>query len=124
MLIVYIAGPFRSINDDGTMNSWGIQKNVMAAMERSLEVWKRGHVGLCVHANTMFFQNADGCMDSVWLDGDIELLKRSDALLTTDRWDQSSGARAEVEYARSHRIPVLHTIDQLDDFIKARTRDL
>lgn len=121
MKVVYIAGPFRAVcvGTSGLMNMWGVQKNVMEAMAMALEVWKRGHVGLCPHANAMFFQNADGCADSVWLEGDIELLRRSDAVLVTPRWQTSSGARAEVQYAEDHGIPVLYSLQDLNAFTAA-----
>lgn len=116
--VVYVAGPFRSVNKaSGKSDAWGVQQNVMAAMAVSLEVWKRGAVGLCPHANTMFFQGAAGCEDSVWLDGDIELLDRSDAILMTPDYERSSGARAELAHALDKGIPALYTIGDLEQFL-------
>ena len=117
MTIVYIAGPFRATNANGTSNAWGVQQNVMRAMALALEVWKRGAVALCPHSNTMFFQDADGVTDTVWLDGDIELLKRSDAVLCTDNWRTSKGASAEVAWAMEIGKPVLFTLAELDQFL-------
>lgn len=85
----------------------------MAAMGLALEVWKLGHAALCPHANTMFFQDADGCADEVWLDGDLEMLKRCDAILVTPDWQRSSGARKEVQYATELGIPVFFNIEEL-----------
>jgi nucleoside 2-deoxyribosyltransferase len=118
MPVVYVAGPFRSVNKDtGKSDAWGVQQNVMRAMALSLEVWKRGGVGLCPHSNTMFFQDAHGCEDRVWLDGDIELLKRSDAILMTEDYERSSGARAELEFALKHGIPALYSVADLETFL-------
>ena len=117
--VVYIAGPFRSVNKGtGKSDAWGVQQNVMHAMALSLEVWKRGAVGLCPHANTMFFQDAAGCEDRVWLDGDIELLKRSDAILMTDNFERSSGARAELQHALELGIPALYSVGDLETFLE------
>lgn len=117
MKVIYIAGPFRSMNKNGKSNAWGVQRNVMDAMAMSLEVWKRGHVGLCPHSNAMFFQDADECADSVWLEGDIELLRRSDAVLVTPTWEKSSGACAEVNWAVDHGMPVLYSIADLELYL-------
>jgi nucleoside 2-deoxyribosyltransferase len=122
MRVVYVAGPFRATNANGRSNAWGVQQNVMAAMALALEVWKRGCVGLCPHANTMFFQDADGCADRVWLDGDLELLRRCDALITTPDWERSSGARKEVEFAKAKGIAVLHSVEELDDWLNETRR--
>lgn len=119
MKVIYIAGPFRSMNQNGKSNSWGVQQNIMTALTRALEVWKRGHVALCPHSNTFPFQDADGVADGVWLDGDIELLRRCDAVLVTDNWQQSTGARAEVRYAEHRGIPVLYDLNDLTAFCAA-----
>lgn len=122
MKVIYVAGPFRSVNADGTMNAWGIQQHVMRAMAMGLEVWKRGHAALVPHANTMFFQHADGCADDVWLEGDLELLRRCDAVLMVPGWEQSSGARAEKVFAEDHALPVLFTLENLETFLNTGQR--
>ena len=115
MKLIYIGGPFRSPAPNGQQNHWGIQTNVMRAMALALEVWQRGHAALCPHANTMFFQNA--AEDAVWLAGDLEMLRRCDAILLTENWEQSAGARNEVSAARQAGLPVFYTIDDLDRFL-------
>lgn len=116
MLVIYVAGPFRATLANGHQDCWGIQQNVMRAMALSLEVWKRGHVALCPHANTMFFQNAAGTADNVWLDGDLELIRRCDAVLMMPDWERSAGARAEQVFALAQHIPVLYSLGELDGF--------
>jgi nucleoside 2-deoxyribosyltransferase len=118
--VVYIAGPFRAASAyvDGQQDSWGIMQNVMAAAELSLAVWRLGAVGLCPHMNTFCFQNA--APDNVWLDGDLALLAKCDAVLMTDDWERSSGARAEFKFAKDRGIPVFVHIDQVDRWLSAR----
>lgn len=113
MKLVYVAGPFRSITPKGKNNCWRVQENIMRAMGLALEVWKLGHAALCPHANTMFFQDADGTEDDVWLEGDLEMLKRCDAVLVTPDWQRSSGARTEVAKASEWGIPVFTTVEHL-----------
>lgn len=122
MIVVYIAGPFRSVNPaTGKSNAWGVQQNVMRAMALALEVWKRGAVALCPHSNTMFFQDADGVEDTVWLQGDLELLSRCDAMLLTENWQASSGARAEVQWYEEQGGIILPNLEALDAFLAGRT---
>ena len=116
--IVYIAGPFRSVNADGKSNAWGVQCHVMNAMKVALEVWKLGAVALCPHSNSMFFQDADGCEDNVWLEGDLELVLRSDAMIMTEDWRRSSGATAEKAFAETHGIPVFESIAELEIWLE------
>lgn len=108
--VIYIAGPYRAKIADGLRDdAMQVQRNVMSAMEKALDVWAAGHAALCPHANTMFFQNAKGIDDDIWLVGDLELVRRCDAVYVTDDWKRSTGARGEVEYARALNIPVLLT---------------
>ena len=83
----------------------------MRAMAVALEIWRMGAVALCPHANTMFFQSAAD--DSVWLDGDIELLNRCDAVVMTPDWERSAGARAERDHAVAEGIPVFYDLAAL-----------
>lgn len=105
MKLVYIAGPFRAANN------WGREANIRRAEALALEVWRAGYAALCPHCNTRFFDGA--APDRVWLAGDLEMLIRCDALLTTADWERSSGAKAEVIRAQQVGIPVFHTLEDL-----------
>lgn len=114
MLVVYIAGPFRASNPDtGKSDAWGVHCNVIRAMQAALEVWKHGAVALCPHSNTMFFQDAHGVQDKVWLDGDIELLRRCDAVFMVPGWQISSGATAEKKFAEDLGLSVFESLEDL-----------
>lgn len=105
MKVVYIAGPFRA------SNSWDMEQNIRRAEEIALRVWRLGLAVICPHANTRFFQGA--AEDRVWLDGDLELLRRSDAVLLVSGWENSSGTRQEVAAAKALGIPVFHSVTEL-----------
>ena len=90
----------------------------MRAMKLSLEVWRLGAAAVCPHANTMFFQNA--APDEVWLDGDLAILAKCDAILMTPDYERSSGARAEMHFAFDRGIPVFLKIDDLKEWLEAR----
>lgn len=113
MKVVYIAGPFRcpSAAVPGQQDAWGIQCNVMRAMEAALAVWRLGHVALCPHANTFCMQGA--APDDVWLAGDLELLARCDAVLMVQGWERSAGAWAERAEAERRGLPVFTGTDDL-----------
>jgi hypothetical protein len=113
MKVVYVAGKFRSTNPDGTSNAWGVCQNVRAAEEVGLAVWKLGHAALVPHLNTAHFQDADGLPDKLWLDGDLEILRRCDAVVLVPGWERSKGALAEITAANQLGIPVF---DGADDF--------
>ena len=105
MTVVYLAGPFRA------PNSWEIEQNIRRAETLALEVWRAGMACICPHANTRFYQGA--APDKVWLKGDLELVRRCDAVLLTPDWIRSTGARAEKAFAEHHGIPTFTTLTKL-----------
>lgn len=123
MKVVYVAGPFRcaSTHMPGQQDSWGIQQNVMRAMSLGIEVWRAGAAALIPHANTMFFQNA--AKDEVWLDGDLAMLAKCDAVIMTPDWERSTGARAEHEFAAERGIPIFYDIDRLRSWLAPVEKD-
>jgi len=111
MKLVYIAGPFRG------PTTWDIAQNVRAAEALGLEVAKCGYMPVIPHANTALFNGQ--CTEQFWLDGTLLLLSRCDALITLPIWERSSGAKAEVEFAKTHSIPVFHTLVELGQWYLA-----
>lgn len=111
MKVVYVAGPFRG------PDSWAIENNIRRAEALALEAWKLGAAVICPHTNTRFFQGA--APDHIWLDGDLAILEKCDAILLTPDWEQSSGARAECDHAKAHQIPVLFSITELAEWLNA-----
>lgn len=118
MKLVYIAGPFRGAN------SWEIERNIRRAEALALQVWRAGAACICPHTNTRFFQGAAD--DHVWLDGDLEIIKRCDAVVATSNWRNSQGARKEVALACNElHIPVFYASaeeNDAGDFVDAAFR--
>ena len=112
MKVVYVAGPFRG------KSHWDIAENIRTAERLALQVWKSGMVAICPHLNTAHFQ--DELPDMTWLNGDLELLLRSDAMILTENWKQSAGAEAERNFAFDHKIPVFTSILDLQVWLSCQ----
>lgn len=111
MKVVYVAGPFRATNPDGTADQWRQEQNIRAAEALALEVWRLGAAAVCPHTNTRFYQGA--APDAVWLEGDLAILAKCDAVLMAQDWHRSSGARAERDFAIAGGIQVLYSLPDL-----------
>jgi hypothetical protein len=111
MRVVYVAGPFRATNEDGTANQWEQEQNIRRAEALALEVWRLGAAAICPHTNTRFYQGSAPA--DLWLGGDLAILAKCDAVLLTDDWERSAGARAEVAFADANDIPTFQTLDSL-----------
>jgi len=112
MIVVYTAGPYRA------SNAWAIEQHIRAAELASLKIWTLGAVPICPHTMTRHFQNA--LPDATWLAGDLELVKRCDAVLMLDGWEQSQGAKAEKAYADAKDIPVFESMELLATWLQWR----
>jgi nucleoside 2-deoxyribosyltransferase len=110
MQVVYIAGPYRA------GNAWAVEQHIRAAELAALKVWTIGAVALCPHTMTRHYQGA--LPDATWLAGDLELVKRCDAVLAIERWRGSSGAQAEIAYAKSRDMPVFESIEDLGEWLR------
>lgn len=88
MKLAYVIGPYRA------QNAWEREQNIRRAEEVALELWRLGFAVICPHTNTRFFDGAAD--DSIWLAGDLEILRRCDLAVVIPGWDKSRGSRAEI----------------------------
>ena len=102
MNVIYVAGPYRSNCE------WQLEEFLRHSEDISLRLWAEGWAVICPHKNTAHFGGAWGISDSTWMKGDIEILKRCDAIYMLKGWEQSQGARRELEVAIEEGLEVLY----------------
>jgi hypothetical protein len=105
MKLIYIVGPYRA------SGQWQIFQNIRRAEAFALQVWQMGAACICPHKNTEYFNGA--APDSVWLDGDLEMVRRCDAILCVPGWEASSGSLGEVALAKQLGLPIFRSIEEL-----------
>ena len=91
MKIIYIAGAYRN------QTEWGLVENIRHAESEAIKLWQEGWAVICPHKNTAHFGGL--CPDDTWLEGDLEILKRCDAVYFLSNWQESEGAEAEYNLA-------------------------
>jgi hypothetical protein len=77
-----------------------------------------GAACICPHANTRFYQGVGP--DVRWLEGDLAILERCDAVLMTPDWAKSQGAVGEHNHAQTLGIPIFYCLEGLDAYIHDR----
>ena len=100
MAVIYVSGPYRAATE------WGVAENIRKAELAAAELWKRNWAVICPHKNTAFFGGM--CPDSVWLDGDLEMVRRCDAIFLLRAWEQSAGARTELAAAKECGLKIFY----------------
>lgn len=108
MKVIYIAGSYRSITE------WGLIQNIRKAEEAAIKLWQEGWAVICPHKNTAHFGGL--CDDEVWLKGDLEIIKRCDAIYLLTNWQHSIGACAERDVALQYGLQIIEEVlDELSD---------
>jgi len=112
---VYVAGPFRDRNSgpDGRYNFYQQERYIRSAEAVAWQFWRMGFSVICPHLNTAPFQGS--LPDDVWLQGDLEQVRRSDFVVLAPGWEASSGTRNEMEFAYRHGIRVFEWDSDLLD---------
>ena len=113
MPVVYVAGAFRAKPDPH--NQWVQHCNIRKAEGVAHRVWGLGAAAVTPHLNTVNFQGS--LPDSVWLDGDLAILAKCDAVVMVDGWEDSEGAKAEQQFALARGIPVFYSVQELTEWL-------
>lgn len=108
MKVVYLAGAYRAETESG------ITANIEAASIIALKIWKLGAACFCPQKNSAHFDGA--CPDQVFLDGDIEIMLRCDAVFLMDGWGLSAGSTKEREAAMAEVMPIFIDLKDLDEW--------
>ena len=114
MKVVYVAGPLFGPND------WEIRRNIHRAAALGYEVAKLGAYPRIPHTNTgsVFIGTLT---PEFWYAGTLEALRRCDAVILVNGWEESKGARAEVEEAVRRNISVFTRVDELKAWLAQET---
>jgi len=99
MKVIFISGAYRA------PNTLEIEHNIRHAEAAAIELWKQGWAAYCPHKNTAHFDGI--CSDETWLEGNLEILSRCDAIYMLREWENSQGARAELHLAKEHNLEIL-----------------
>ncbi len=96
-MIVYTAGRYTG----------DIDANIALARKVAMELWQCGFTVICPHLNTAHFEQDCKTLDwQDYMNGDLEMIERVDALVMLPGWEDSKGAVMEKAHADVRRIPV------------------
>lgn len=105
MKIIYVAGPYSA------SNSWRREQNIRLAEAAGLAILQLGAMPLVPHTMTRFYFGA--VPEATVIEGDLELLRRSDAVLFVGDWKNSKGSKGELEECYREGIPCLFSLEQV-----------
>lgn len=100
-MLVYVSGKYSAPTHDE------VQANIDAAAVIAKELWQKGHAVICPHLNTAHFE-IPGVTYEDYIKGDLNMVRRCDAMVMVPGWKDSRGACEERAYAEQLGIPIYH----------------
>lgn len=105
-VVVYLSGKYRGQT----------VINVVKARQYAVELWKAGFTVICPHLNTAHFERFCDLQDNDFIEGDIVLLQRCDAIFMIPGWEESIGAKMEYEVAKSQFLPIFYSVKDIQEY--------
>jgi hypothetical protein len=106
-MIVYTAGPYQDIRDHKGLCKHPRENNVAQARAVAIALWDEGYTVICPHLNTLNFEHFTKLTSAQFVEADLEIVSKMDALVMLPNWEHSKGAVSEKEHAEILGIPVV-----------------
>jgi dienelactone hydrolase len=101
--LIYVAGPYtgKTINE--------VFENIMEARRAAYRLWNQGYAVICPHLNSAFMDGHDiEATRQMFIQGDLAILKRCDAIYMLSNWRLSPGATEELAKAKEWGLEVIY----------------
>ena len=95
-MLVYVSGKYRG----------DVEENIANARKVAIALWEAAHAVICPHLNTFHMEVDCKLPDEGYIEGDLEMVARVDALVMVKGWQESKGANIEHAYALELGIPI------------------
>ena len=99
---IFVSGRYRAKTESEKAG------NIWHAVRVSVRLWELGWYAFCPHANTAHFDNYSKLPPEAYLEGDIAFLKCCEGIFMLEGWEQSVGARRELEVATEQNLEVYY----------------
>ena len=86
-----------------------------SSVSDSKTVMAGGYTVICPHTNTAWM---DGVPREWFLEGDLKILAKCDAVVLLPGYAKSEGTMGEIKFAIENDIPVFENIDALDKWVQ------
>lgn len=96
-MLVYLAGKYTQGN---------IEENIAVARKAAIDLWEKGYFVICPHLNTAHFEVDCKASYEDYMAGDLEMVKRVDAIVMLPNWVDSPGAKRELRHAARNGVPI------------------
>ena len=110
--LIYVAGAYAG----------NVSANIIKAERVSIALIRNGWHVFTPHKNTAGYEKYEDIPKSTWLEEDLNILERCDAMYVMDNWRTSPGTEGEIASARQLGIPIFWEDVLLPDFAQMKVR--
>lgn len=110
---VYLSGPITA------KHGFSVEDNVASALKAYWECLQSGIPAFCPHLSAAFPTGHVVIGYEAWMAYDFVIIDRSTHVLMLPRWETSSGARRELEYAHRRGLPSFFALSELRQALEA-----
>ncbi len=103
--IIYVAAPLRAETADE------VEGNVQRAAMAAGLLTARGWAVCCPHTNSHLPSQLVKLPEDDWLESGLALLRRADAVVLLEGWQNSLGCLSERSWASMEQKPIFHGLD-------------
>ena len=100
--LIFVSGPYNARTEEEK------RANIWHAVRVACRLWELGFFVICPHLNSANFEFYTNLDESVWLEGGLELLRRSDCIFCLKGWESSQGSLMEHELAEKLGKPIYY----------------
>ena len=100
--LIYIAGPYSD------REGYKVTENIWHACRVAVRLWELGWYVFTPHLNTAHFEIYSSLPKEVYLEGDLKFLEMCDCVMMLKGWEQSAGAKRELEVAIEKGLSVFY----------------
>ena len=94
-------------------HGYSVEENVAAGLKVYLDLLRAGIPAFCPHLGGAFPSAWADVPWETWLDYDLAVIDRSTHVLMLPRWQESTGAQKEHDYAMQIGKPVIFSVREL-----------
>lgn len=112
-VFIYLSGPITA------KNGFSIERNVADALPIFYDCIARGLPAFLPHFSAMAPTSFQVAEYATWMDYDYRIIDRCTHVLMLQRWETSTGAALEREYAMNKRMPIFYSLRELAQSLPA-----
>ncbi len=100
--LIFVSGPY---NGESQAK---ITENIWHACRVAVRLWELGWFCICPHMNMAHFEVYSSLPEKVYLKGDLKFLEKCDCVFMLKGYENSKGAKAELELAKKLGLAVYY----------------